>query len=143
MAEDEVELRADGLVAGPEAFYYAAGQREVTMALEQALGEAGQEATNEECGVGPMTFVSFKQGLTVNFQKGSLVGWSQSDTDEKVSVVGELEVGLDRLSTAQVDGFTTISNGSMGEEFSVGRIGGFIEGDAVAILYAGKQCFFR
>ena len=143
VANDEVKLRADGLVAGPEAFYYAAGQNEVVTAIAKALGEEGTEASNAECGAGPMTFVSFGQSLTINFQSGSLVGWTQSDMDEKVSVVGDLAIGLDRAAAAKVDGFAPVAEGTMGEEFSVGQIGGFIEGDKVAMLYAGKQCFFR
>jgi hypothetical protein len=136
-------LRGDGLIAGPEAFYYAAGQREVVTAVEQALGIKGTESSNEECGAGPMSFVAFGQSLTVNFQKGSLVGWTHGEADPKVSVAGDLAIGLDRAAANDVDAFAPFAESTLGEEFSAGKLGGFIEDDKVAMLYAGKQCFFR
>ena len=143
VAVNEVELRRDGLVAGAEAFYFAAGENEVTAALSRAIGEPEGQSTNEECGAGPMSIAVFPGGLRVNFQRGSLVGWTQLEPSETISVVGDVQVGSDREVASGADSYAAIEGSTLGEEFSLGQIGGLIEEDKVSILYAGKQCFFR
>ena len=59
VAENEVVLRAEGLVAGPEAFYFSAGKNEVEAALTAALGEPVERSENAECGIGPMEFTEY------------------------------------------------------------------------------------
>jgi hypothetical protein len=150
--ENVVDLRSDGLAAGPEAFYFAAGRSEVEGALTRTLGEATGRSTNGECGAGPIEFTDFPGGLAVHFQQGRLVGWNwrmPQDGDapaEGTIRLADGDVGIGSASTlAQaVPGFARITGSTLGEEFSLGpSIGGFIENDAVTMLYAGTQCFFR
>ncbi len=144
VAADEVELRADGLAAGSEAFYFAAGQAEVEAAVEQVLGVAPERTTNEECGAGPMQLTRFGDDLTLNFQNGSIVGWTAYAADDDIKVVGNVQVGTVRAEAVQAKGFKPLPESTLGEEFSLGdRIGGIIDGDAVSLMYSGTQCFFR
>ena len=144
VAADEVVLRGEGLVAGAEAFYFAAGENEVRTALAGVLGKAESDASNDECGAGPMTFVGYPGRLTVNFQDGRLVGWTLFEGGDRISVESDIQVGTPSDTAVEVDGFTRVDDSTLGEEFSIGpNIGGFIEADKVSMLYAGTQCFFR
>jgi hypothetical protein len=152
VSETTVDLRGDGLAAGTEAFFFAAGRNEVEAALGRVLGEPSGQSSNAECGAGPVDFTDFPGGLAVHFQQGRLVGWNwrlPQDGDARpkgtISLTsGEVQVGSARAAVEQTSGFARITASTLGEEFSVGpSIGGFIENDAVAMLYAGTQCFFR
>ncbi|GMN03581.1 aspartate-semialdehyde dehydrogenase [Erythrobacter sp. MTPC3] len=144
VAEDEVLLRADGITAGTDAFYFAAGQTEVEAALARTLGDASETGELGECGAGAMDFAKFPDGLTVNFQNGSLVGWYWDEPSEKLELTNEINVGDPRAEIEGERGYSPIEDSTLGEEFAIGdRIGGFIADDAVSSLYAGTQCFFR
>jgi hypothetical protein len=151
VAANAVELRAEGLAAGAEAFYFAAGQKEVETALAKALGPALRTGANEECGAGPVTFTDFPGGLTAHFQQGRLVGWNwhlaqDGDTPASgtVKLAGDVQVGSARATVEAAPGFAPVDGSTLGEEFALGqKIGGFIAADKVEMLYAGTQCFFR
>ena len=144
VAADEVVLRPDGLIAGAEAFYFSAGQREVEAAIARALGKASDSGENDECGAGPIAYSTFPGGLTVNFQNDVLVGWFWNDEAENIELVGDISLGAEREKIEAEEGFAMIEGSTLGEEFSLGdRIGGFFEEDRLAMLYSGTQCFFR
>jgi hypothetical protein len=151
VAANAVELRPQGLAAGAEAFYFAAGQKEVEAALAKALGPSLRTGANAECGAGPVTFTDFPGGLTAHFQEGRLVGWNwhlaqDGDTPATgtVKLAGEVQVGSARSVAEAAPGFAPVEGSTLGEEFAIGEaIGGFITGDKVEMLYAGTQCFFR
>lgn len=144
VADDEVVLRAAGLVAGPEAFYFSAGRNEVEAALTAALGEPVDLSANPECGTGPMEFTEYSGGFIVNFQNGNLAGWNSSDKLGATRVAGDVQVGSTRAEAEASDGFAAIEDSTLGDEFALGdAMGGFFEGDSVVMIYAGTQCFFR
>jgi len=151
VAANQVELRAEGLVAGSEAFYFAAGQNEVEAALAKALGAQMRTGANPECGAGPITFTDFPGGLTAHFQEGRLVGWNwhapqdgDSAASGTVKLAGTVQLGTPRSVVAAAAGYAAVENSTLGEEFALGKaIGGFIGDDKVEMLYAGTQCFFR
>ncbi|MDP4604594.1 MAG: aspartate-semialdehyde dehydrogenase, partial [Erythrobacter sp.] len=61
-----------------------------------------------------------------------------------VKLAGDVQLGSSRTALEAAPGFTRVEGSTLGEEFALGdRIGGFVEGDAVSMLYAGTQCFFR
>ena len=142
--EDEVVLRGEGLAAGSEAFYFAAGRAEVETALEPILGEPVGRPENFECGTGEMQFTEYAGGLIVNFQRGSMVGWNTRDPSSSVRVIGDVQIGTSREAATGTESFSAIEGSTLGDEFALGgAMGGFFEGDAVVMLYAGAQCFFR
>lgn len=151
IAANAVELRGEGLVAGAEAFYFAAGQKEVEASLAKALGPSLRSGENAECGAGPIIFVDYAGGLTAHFQDQRLVGWNwhaPQDGDRAatgtVKLAGNIQLGSARSLVEAAPGFAAVEDSTLGEEFALGeRIGGFIEGDVVEMLYAGTQCFFR
>ncbi len=151
LAANAVELRSDGLSAGAESFYFAAGQTEVEAALAKALGPVLRSGKNAECGAGPITFTDFAGGLTAHFQDDRLVGWNwhlpqdgDATASGTVSLPGKVQVGSARAVLEAAPGFAKVEGSTLGEEFALGQaIGGFITGDKVEMLYAGTQCFFR
>jgi hypothetical protein len=151
VAANAVELRGEGLTAGAEAFYFAAGKAEVEAALAKALGPALRSGENPECGAGPVSFTDYAGGLTAHFQEGRLVGWNwhlPQDGDAAatgtIALPGAVQIGVARAAVETAPGFAKVEGSTLGEEFSLGdKIGGFITGDRVEMLYAGTQCFFR
>lgn len=151
VAANAVELRGEGLTAGAEAFYFAAGQAEVEAALAKALGPALRSGQNPECGAGPVSFTDYAGGLTAHFQQGRLVGWNwhapqDGDTAATgtIALPGTVQLGTARGVVEAAPGFAKVEGSTLGEEFALGgKIGGFIGGDKVEMLYAGTQCFFR
>lgn len=151
VAANAVELRGEGLSAGAEAFYFAAGKTEVEAALAKSLGASLRSGENAECGAGPITFTDYAGGLTAHFQQGRLVGWNwhaPQDGDRAatgtVSLPGKVQISSPRTEVEAAPGFAKVEGSTLGEEFALGQnIGGFIGGDKVEMLYAGTQCFFR
>lgn len=151
VAANAVELRGEGLSAGNEAFFFAAGQAEVEAALAEALGASVRTGANRECGAGPVTFTDFAGGLTAHFQQGRLVGWNWHLTQDgdapasgTVKLATDVQVGSARAVVEAAPGFAKVEGSTLGEEFALGQaIGGFIGNDKVEMLYAGTQCFFR
>lgn len=151
LAANAVELRPDGLAAGAEAFFFAAGKTEVEAALAKALGPALRSGEKPECGAGPVTFTDYASGLTAHFQEGRLVGWNwhlPQDGDAAaagtIRLPGTVQLGAARAVVEAAPGFAKVEGSTLGEEFALGdKIGGFIAGDRVEMLYAGTQCFFR
>ncbi len=109
--------------------------------------------SNNECGAGPVTFTDFSGGLTAHFQQGRLVGWNWHGPQEgDPPATGTIRtggrgggVGAAPAASAQAaSGYAPVQGSTLGEESALGQsIGGFIAGDAVEMLYAGTQCFFR
>ncbi len=151
-AENAVMLDGQGVRLGGRTHYFSAEQSLVERDLAKAIGAPEASDVNEECGAGPIAYSNFSGGLTVNFQNGRLVGWSidegidggVAEAQSKVRVAGDVQVGTVRSAAQAAPGYSIIAGSTLGEEFALGaQIGGFIEDDAVSMLYAGTQCFFR
>ena len=106
-----------------------------------AFGEPTGTEHNDECGEGPMDFVSFG-GLQLGFQDGRLAGWSLSESHPSLRTEGGLAIGAPRsvLGNARIDQESTI-----GPEFDIGGVGGILDeqGRTVIALWAGLTCQFR
>lgn len=98
-----------------------------------------QVATNAQCPAGPITAATWEDGLTLNFQGGQFVGWTNSDPE--LAVAGGFEAGQPRVEMPP----TSFQITSLGTEFNRSGIFGILgENDAqVALLWAGTACFFR
>lgn len=105
-------------------------------------------AFNDECGAGPMEFLTSDNGLMLNFQNDKFVGWF---LDGETPVKTEKGLGTgDLLSEfSKVYKAEQVTESTLGKEYfsSVDAIGAF-GGDTAAptlieALYAGTNCFFR
>ena len=95
--------------------------------------------TNAECGAGPVTAAAWSDGLTLNFQDDSFVGWVNSDPD--LDVAGGFRAGQPQVQMPQVSFQVT----TLGSEFSRSDISGILTEDdeRIRLLWAGTTCFFR
>jgi hypothetical protein len=149
-----VRLRGDGLeVTGPLGTMLSFGSPRETVEAElaKALGEARDAGTNEECGAGPVAFTEYRGGLTLNFQNGTLAGWSLGEGDGQSADIATAE-GIDLASSeaelAAAYEVEMIADSTLGEEFTTpAGIFGFLTGEEaqkeVESLHAGTNCFFR
>ncbi|MEQ8411484.1 MAG: aspartate-semialdehyde dehydrogenase [Erythrobacter sp.] len=150
IVEDAVRLEGEGLAVGGEAFRFNAGRNEVETALAKALGEPVRRATNTDCEAGAVDFTDYEGGLTLHFTEGQLVGWNwhlpyegDAPIAEEVAVAGDVALGIAAGAMRDMEGFEMLADSTLGREFRLGAIGGFIEADEVATLFAGTQCFIR
>ena len=146
--EGLVALHGQGLVAGAESFFFAAGRQEVETSLSRVLGEPVGRNSIEECGAGPMEMTSYPGELTVNFQQGSLVGWNigmaPDGEAKKIRIDADIVIGMSEEELSNSGGYIPIEGSTLGDEFALSNtMGGFFENGAVSMVYAGTQCFFR
>jgi len=153
-----VRLRGDGLeVTGPLGTMLTFGslRAPVEAELAKVFGEARDAGTNTECGAGPIAFTEYPGGLTLNFQEGSLVGWSLRDGDseiggESADVATAEGIALDSSEAELAAAYEVemMTDSTLGEEFTTpAGIFGFLTGEGaereVESLHAGTNCFFR
>jgi hypothetical protein len=131
-------LGANGLEPG---LAFGMKQEDAIKAATAAFGPGGKIEHNDECGEGPMDFVSFG-GLSLGFQEGKLAGWSLYETEPALRTKNGLTVGAPRsaLGDLEID-----EESSLGPEFDSGGIGGTLDekGEKVEALWAGLPCQFR
>ena len=116
-------------------------QAETVAAATAAFGPPTGREHNDECGEGPMDFVTFR-GLSLGFQDGRFAGWNLYEPMPALRSAEGLAIGAPRsvIGDAQIDRESTL-----GPEFHIGEIGGLLSEDerAIAALWAGLPCQFR
>ena len=139
-----VVLGGGGFAADETTVAFSAERAEAEAALAGVLGQPQGRDENRECGAGPMQFTRYPGGFIANFQQDRLVGWFYDEANPKVALENGITVGTPRERIAASPEFLLIEGSTLGEEFALGEaVGGFLEGDKVASLYAGVNCFFR
>jgi hypothetical protein len=151
----EVVLRADGLEVGvgPTAQRLTFGTTpadDVTTALQEALGGAGEAADLPDCGQGPRSAVKV-EGLSVLFDGARFVGWTDEGSPERNSTTPEglgIQSTLADLRSVLPD--LQVDTTTLGVEWAApgdGGLSGLLEGTAatsrVTQLSAGETCFMR
>ncbi len=104
--------------------------------------------TNSECGAGPMQFAEFPGGLTLLFQDDKLAGWSVGPGSAgKQSTMSGVGVGSTRSDLVAAYNGVTVSETSLGQEFSAGGLYGVLDGPGatakIEVMWAGTSCVFR
>ena len=131
-------LAGNGLLPG---LAFGMPRNEAVQAARAAFGTPTGREHNEECGEGPMDFISFR-GLQLGFNEGRLTGWSLSGSDPVLRSARGLAIGAPRsvLGEAEIDRESTL-----GLEFFVDDIGGLLDerGERIEALWAGDVCQFR
>lgn len=113
----------------------------VVAAVSKLLGQQPTgRSINEECGAGRVTEVPWANGLTLNFQRGSFLGWtSRKERGAPVSTTLGLMPGQTQESLTAV----SFKDTSLGSEFEADGVFGQVENSKVGLLWAGVTCFFR
>lgn len=131
-------LHADGIEPG---LTFGMKQADAIAAAQAAFGPAGKLEHNDECGEGPMDFVSFG-GLQLGFQEGKLAGWSLSEAVPGLRTKSGLAIGAPRASLA---GLEIDRDSTLGPEFDADGVGGLLDEkeSRIVALWAGYPCQFR
>lgn len=115
--------------------------------LTRMFGAPSSDATNAECGAGPVRIIQWSNGLSVLAQNDQMQGWQIERPG--VSVLGDLQVGAARAAVQAKQ--ATFEQSSLGAEFSIGSgeetVGGLMTDDTpggtVSTMWAGLTCQFR
>ncbi|MXO50281.1 hypothetical protein GRI42_03070 [Erythrobacter gaetbuli] len=124
---------------------FGSPRADVEKLAESAWGTAGETSRQEECGAGPMDFVSYGP-LQLAFQDDKFSGWFLQ-TGEGVATSDGIRPGvtIDALkSERQVREIESTLPGEF--EYTTGDFGtirGFSEQGTITGLQAGLSCFFR
>jgi hypothetical protein len=131
-------LAADGIEPG---IRFGMKQGDAVAAATAAFGPGGKAEHNDECGEGPMDFVSFG-GLQLGFQDGKLAGWSLGGTEPALRTKGGVTIGSPRSA---LGGLALDEESTLGPEFDADGVGGILDenGAKVVALWAGYPCQFR
>lgn len=118
-------------------------------AVTALRGPPDEEATNPECGAGPLEFATWRDGLGLWFSDGRFVGWGVDGRAEG-SARNTTRAGIRTGSTlAELrDVYSTgVEETSLGVEFNAGGLHGLLSGTdstaRVTHLRAGTACIFR
>lgn len=143
----DIELSADGLNVPGVGQQISFGRAEAgtIAAVTKLLSTPPQSrATNDECGIGSVTTVSWMEGLNLLFQNGNFQGWS-SDAQIFIATNG-FSAGMTRTQIRDA-GVTEFDITTLGTEFEFHGMFGLIKeaGPAapVDLIWAGVSCFFR
>ncbi len=123
-------------------------QTQVIEIVTNVAGAPGPVTTNSECGAGPMQFAEFPGGLTLLFQDDKLAGWSVGPGSAgKQSTMSGVGVGSTRSDLVAAYSGVTVSETSLGQEFSAGGLYGVLDGPGatakIEVMWAGTSCVFR
>jgi len=118
--------------------------------VEKALASFGppKRASNDECPAGKLDFLDWNNGLQTTFQDGKFVGWFvDKDSSTALSTSDGLSVGATRADVMAGEAKAEIFESTLGTEFTVGEVGGMLDGPGSAAnvtdLWAGTNCMFR
>lgn len=150
LALDPEGLRiVDPAVGSTQVLTFGTDMDEVLAAVTSLYGEPADRGVNSECGEGPLEFVTWPDGLSLNSSDGRFRGWGvYGDVEgaERHTTVSEIGIGSTR---AELEAAYDIRTGesSLGTEFAAGGLHGVLGGSGssaeVTSLWSGSACIFR
>ncbi|MBT9313781.1 hypothetical protein [Leptothoe kymatousa] len=117
--------------------------------ISAALGDPTDTAQNDECGAGPMTFVTWANGFTINGIDDQFVGWTVRPDTESADLTTLDGVGLGSTLTELEENYDVgVIESSLGTEFNASNVlFGLLDANEadgiVTNLWAGAACNFR
>lgn len=126
---------------GSELVAFGTARDEVVPRLTAIEGEPTETGSMDDCGPGPLTFVTLGDGLRLWFAEGQFSGWESTGG---VATLDGLSADADR-SQLEAAGITSFTEDSLGEAFEAGGIFGILapDGQQVEVLHVGDNCFMR
>ena len=147
-----VALSGDGLMlvdpnsGSTRAITFGTDETLVIDVLTRALGAPGEREANSECGVGPLQFVEFSQGLIIAVQEGKFLGWSIHHNGESLRTMSNIGVMSTRAELESAYS-AEIAPSSLGLEFMAGGLQGVLTSSAdtarISDFWAGANCVAR
>lgn len=152
VAEPAVNLAPDGLsvvlpTGAARHATFGMPRAAATRMIAASLGNPIEEADDQECGAGALSFAHFRGGLGLYFQDGKFAGWDLDGRDGgHFATAAGIGIGSTRkqLESASV---VTIAESTLGIEFSAGDLFGLLSsrdpGGEITNLWAGVTCIAR
>lgn len=118
-------------------------------AISTSLGAPTNTAQNDECGAGPMTFVTWSNGFTINVIEDKFVGWTVRPNTESANLTTLDGIGLGSTLTEMEENYDVgVIESSLGTEFNASNIlFGLLDANEsdgiVTNLWSGMACNFR
>lgn len=152
--EMELVLSNDGLqvvdaeTGSTRTFPFGGDLTPLEAAVTELVGAPAETGYNEECPGGPLTVMVWDNGLALNSDGESFVGWSVrpvagSETLTTMAGVGIGSTRSDLEAAYDVDVFGS----SLGVEFYAGQLAGLLSDSTpeamITDLWAGEVCIFR
>ena len=153
VAAFHVALDGDGLrlvdaaTGSARAIPFGMPAEQAIAAVGAALGVPRARGTNQDCGAGPLDFLTFDDGLLLAVQDGRFVGWTvraagpHTPTTMSGIGLGSTRAALEGAYSARVQ------QTSLGIEFFAGGLQGVLASDAASApitdLWAGTSCVAR
>lgn len=120
----------------------------VQAAVSDLLGDPETVSTNEECPGDPFVSALWAEGLVLNADDETFVGWSvrpEAGSDQFTTLAG-IGIGSSR-ETLESAYTVTVFESSIGTEFAAGPLAGLLSDPTPAAdvtdLWAGTVCIFR
>ena len=117
--------------------------------VSAVLGDPMDITQNNECGAGPMSFITWDNGFTMNVMQDQFVGWSVHDNTESANLTTVEGVGVGK-TRADLDANYSVEvfESSLGTEFSAAdQLFGLLSTNepdgTITHLWAGVACNFR
>ncbi|MEM1252103.1 MAG: hypothetical protein AAGI69_06685 [Cyanobacteria bacterium P01_H01_bin.21] len=117
-------------------------------AISATLGEPTERTENSECGAGPMSFVTWSNGFTINVMQDQFVGWTVDEKIENLTTVNGVGVGS-TLAELEENYDIAVIESSLGIEFFdvSNSLFGLLDANepegTITYLWAGIACNFR
>ena len=119
-------------------------------AISASLGEPTEHSENSECGSGPMSFVTWSNGFTINVIQDRFVGWTANEETKnaKLTTVSGVGVGS-TLAELEAHYDIAVIESSVGVEFFdvsnslFGLLDANEQDGTITYLWSGIACDFR
>ena len=118
-------------------------------AVSSALGEPTETTQNSECGAGPMSFITWSNGLTMNAIQERFVGWTVRPNTESANLTTVDGVGLGKtLTDLEANYSVEVIESTLGTEFNAsdslfGLLSANEPNGVITNLWSGIACNFR
>ena len=117
-------------------------------AISTSLGQPTERTENSECGAGPMSFVTWSNGFTINVMQDRFVGWTVDEKTENLTTVSGVGVGS-TLADLEANYDIAVIENSLGIEFFdvSNSLFGLLDANGpdgiITHLWSGMACNFR
>ena len=118
-------------------------------AISSALGEPTEATQNSECGAGPMSFITWSNGLTMNAIQERFVGWTVRPNTESANLTTVDGIGLGKtLTDLEANYSVEVIESTLGTEFMAsdslfGLLSANEPDGVITNLWSGIACNFR
>lgn len=119
------------------------------MVISTSLGDSTETSENDECGAGPMVFVTWSNGFTANVIENQFVGWTVRPETESANLTTVNGVGLgSTLAELEENYDVGVIESSLGTEFNAANsLFGLLDANepdgVITYLWSGIACNFR